>query len=74
MVENEEHLYANVDVLSQKSDYFSAMFRSNMRESSIEMVVNVPNCSKAAFLRAVLEYVCLDDFTISSIDDDVVEL
>jgi hypothetical protein len=73
MVENEEHLYANVDVLSQKSDYFSAMFRSNMRES-IERVVNVPNCSKAAFLRAVLEYVCLDDFTISSIDDDVVEL
>jgi hypothetical protein len=28
-----------------------------MRES-IERVVNVPNCSKAAFLRAVLEYLC----------------
>jgi hypothetical protein len=71
MVDNQP-LYANVDVLSQKSDYFTAMFlRSKMRES-IERVVNVPHCSKAAFLR-VLEYLCLDDFTISSIDD-VVEL
>jgi hypothetical protein len=65
MVEDEP-LYANVDVLSQKSDYFAAMFRSNMRES-IERVVNVPHCSKAAFL-CVLEYLCLDDFTVSNID------
>jgi hypothetical protein len=62
MVGNEP-LYANIDVLSQKSDYFAAMFRSNMRES-IERVVEVPNCSKSAFLR-VLEYLCLDDFTVS---------
>ena len=68
MVEDEP-LYANVDVLSQKSDYFAAMFRSNMRES-IERVVNVPHCSKAAFL-LVLKYLCLDDFTVSSIDDVV---
>jgi len=68
-VEN-EFLYANIDVLTEKSDYFAAMFRSNMRES-IEMVVNVPNCSKATFLR-VLEYLCLDGFTVSI--DDVVEL
>jgi alpha-tubulin suppressor-like RCC1 family protein len=65
MVENKP-LYANVDILSQKSDYFAAMFRSNMRES-IERVVQVPHCSKAAFL-LVLKYLCLDDFTISSID------
>jgi hypothetical protein len=65
MVEDES-LYANVDVLTQKSDYFAAMFRSNMRES-IERVVNVPHCSKAAFL-LVLKYLCLDDFTINSID------
>jgi hypothetical protein len=69
MVENEP-LYANVDVLTQKSDYFAAMFRSNMRES-IERVVQVPNCSKASFL-LVLEYLCLDGFTVSL--DDVVEL
>ena len=68
IVENKP-LYANVDVLSQKSDYFAAMFRSNMRES-IERVVNVPHCSKAAFL-LVLKYLCLDDFTVSSIDDVV---
>jgi hypothetical protein len=69
MVENQP-LYANVDVLSQKSDYFAAMFRSNMRES-IERVVHVPSCSKAAFLR-VLEFLYLDGFTVSL--DDVVEL
>ena len=70
MVENEP-LYANIEVLKKKSDYFAAMFRSNMRES-IERVVPVPNCSKAAFLQ-VLEYLCLDSFTVSSIDH-VVEL
>jgi hypothetical protein len=41
-----------------------------MRES-IERVVNVSDCSKALFLR-VLEYIYLDDFTVSM--DDVVEL
>jgi hypothetical protein len=69
MVENQP-LYANVDVLTQKSDYFAAMFRSNMRES-IERVVQVPNCSKAAFFH-VLEYLYLDGFTVSI--DDAVEL
>ena len=69
MIENQP-LYANVDVLTQKSDYFAAMFRSNMRES-VERVINVPNCSKAVFLQ-VLEYLCLDDFTASI--DDVVEI
>jgi hypothetical protein len=69
MVENEP-LFANIDGLSQKSDYFRGMFRSKMRES-IERVVVIPNCSKAAFLR-VLEYLCLDDFTVSI--DHVVEL
>jgi hypothetical protein len=69
MVENEP-LYANVDLLSQKCEYFAAMFRSNMRES-IEMVVKVSDCSKAAFLR-VLEYLYLDDCSVSI--DNVVEL
>jgi alpha-tubulin suppressor-like RCC1 family protein len=69
IVENEP-LYANVDVLTQKSDYFAAMFRSNMRES-IERVVQVPNCSKASFM-LLLEYLYLDGFTVSI--DDVVDL
>jgi alpha-tubulin suppressor-like RCC1 family protein len=68
-VENES-IYANVGVLSQKSDYFAAMFRSNMRES-IERVVSVSHCSKAAFLQ-VLEYLYLDGFTVRI--DDAVEL
>jgi hypothetical protein len=69
MVENQP-LYAHINVLTQKSDYFAAMFRSNMRES-IERVVNVSNSSKAAFLH-ILEYLYLDDFTVSM--DDIVEL
>jgi RCC1 and BTB domain-containing protein len=68
-VENHS-LYSNIGVLTQKGDYFAAMFRSNLRES-IERVVNVPNCSKTAFLH-VLEYLYLDGFTVSM--DDVVEL
>jgi hypothetical protein len=69
MVENEP-LYANVNDLSQKSDYFAAMFRSNMRES-IERVVKVTNCSKTSFLK-VLAYLCLDDYIVSI--DDAMEL
>jgi hypothetical protein len=69
IVENQP-LYAKIDILTQKCDYFAAMFLSNMRES-VERVVNVPNCSKAAFLH-LLEYIYLDDFTVSI--DDVVEL
>ena len=40
-----------------------------MRES-IERVVKIPNCSKAAFLK-ILEYLCVDGFTVSV--EDVVE-
>jgi hypothetical protein len=69
MVENEP-LYANVNILSQKSDYFAAMFRSNMRES-IERIVKVPSCSKAAFMD-VLGYLCLDGFNVGI--DNVMEL
>ena len=66
MVEN-ELLFANIDILSQKSEYFAAMFRCNMRES-IERVVQVPNCSESVFLQ-VLEYLCLDNFTRVNVED-----
>jgi hypothetical protein len=69
MIENQP-LYARTEVLTQKSDYFAAMFRSNMREN-IERVVQVPNCSRATFLH-VLKFLCLDGFSVSI--DDVVEL
>jgi RCC1 and BTB domain-containing protein len=65
-----QSLYSNIKVLTQKNVVFEAMFRHNMRES-IDRVVQVPNFSKAAFLH-VLEYIHLDDFTVSM--DDVVEL
>ena len=69
MVENQP-LYANVEILSQKSDYFATMFRCQMRES-IEKVVKVPNCTKKVFL-GVLRYLCFDDFSVDI--NDVVEL
>ena len=69
MVENEP-IYANIELLSQQSDYFAAMFRHNMREN-IERVVTIPDCSKAILLQ-VLRYMCMDGFSVSI--DDVVEL
>ena len=67
--EKTEPIYANTNVLSKKSVYFEAMFRSNMRES-IERVVVVPDTSRVAFLK-MLEYLCLDGFVV---DDDVKEV
>ena len=61
MVENTP-IYGCKEVLSRKSKYFEAMFRSNMRES-IEGVVVVPDVSAASFLK-LLEYLCLDDFLV----------
>ena len=69
-VEN-ERIYAIVDILSQRSDYFAAMFRSNMRER-LERVVEVPSCcSKVAFVH-ILKYLCLDDFSVCV--EDIVEV
>ena len=61
MVENTP-IYGNMEVLSRKSQYFEAMFRSNMRET-MERVVVVPDVSAATFLK-LLEYLCLDDFVL----------
>ena len=69
MVENKP-IYANIDVLSRKSEYFEAMFRSKMKES-IDRVVVIPDVSQGAFLK-LLEYLCLDDFRLPD-DDDVLE-
>ena len=62
MVENEA-IYAYIEIISQQSDYFAAMFRCNMKES-IERVVTVPDCSNAAFLQ-VLRYLYMHGFTMS---------
>ena len=65
MVEDQP-IYGNIEVLSRKSQYFEAMFRSNMRES-IERVVVVPDTSSAVFLK-MLEYLCLDCFVLDDMD------
>ena len=59
IVENQP-IYGNIQLLSRKSQYFEAMFRSNMREC-IEGVVVVPDVSAAVFLK-MLEYLYFDDF------------
>lgn len=61
MVENQP-IYARIDFLSMKSDYFAAMFRSNMREK-IERVATFPDISKAMFL-LLMEYLHCDGFTV----------
>ena len=67
MVENTP-IYSNIDILSRKSQYFEAMFRSNMRER-IEEIVTVPNVTAATFLR-LLEYICLDgEIGLDNLDD-----
>lgn len=66
VLENEVPIYANVDVLIRKSQYFEAMFRSKMRESTEGVVVLPENISRAVFLK-LLEYVCLDDFILDDL-------
>ena len=70
MVENQP-IYANIELLSQKSDYFAAMFRCNMRES-IEKVATISDCSHATFLQVLMRYVCMDGFSVRI--DDVLDV
>jgi hypothetical protein len=72
MVENVP-LYANEAVLSSKCDYFKGMFQSNMRESIETRVVKVSDCSNKIVYLQVLEYLCVDGFTVN-IEDHVEEL
>lgn len=66
MVEKQS-IYAHRDILIQRSDYFKAMFESNMREST-ENVVSIPKCSKDIFL-TLLEYIYFHEPFKMSIDD-----
>lgn len=63
-----EPIYGNKHYLASRSEYFEAMFRSQMRES-IEGIVRVPDSSRSSFWK-LLEYVCLDDFSLSDVRDD----
>lgn len=69
IVENQP-IYAKIDTLSRKSEYFEAMFRCQMKES-IERRVVIPDCSVGVFMK-LLEYLYLDDFSLPK-DDDTLE-
>lgn len=63
MVENQP-IYAKVQILVARSEYFRAMFNINMRESR-ERVVQVPNCSRRLFYK-LLEYLHTDVYSLDS--------
>jgi hypothetical protein len=70
MVDNDPTpIHAHIDILSERSDYFRAMFRSNMRES-VEGLVNVQNCRKSIFM-LLLEYLYTDALSVMSVDDTI---
>ena len=70
MVENQPIYMPKLMFSRRRVINFAAMFRSNMRERASRGSSNLPNCSNASFLK-VLEYICLDDYSIVSIDDAV---
>ena len=64
MVENQP-MHAKADILVARSEYFRAMFESNMRES-IERMVKVPNSSRRLFF-TMLEYLHTDVYSLDGI-------
>ena len=69
---DKDPIYANTKILCERSEYFQAMFRSNMRES-IERVVEVSSCSRATFL-LLLEYIYTHILPQGISPEDLVEL
>ena len=67
---NNERVHAMKGILIGQSEYFRAMFRSDMRESR-ENEVHVRDCSKAVFL-LLLEYLYMGEIDIGM--EDAIEL
>lgn len=67
---NGEPVYAHRAILAARSEHFSAMLRSGMRES-VEGVIHVSSISKSAFVK-LLEYLYADSVQIEV--EDAVEL
>jgi hypothetical protein len=68
----DQRIFAHVEIISNRSEYFQAMFRSGMRES-VERVVVVPNCSKSTFL-FLLEYLYTDALSSRMSAEDIIKL
>ena len=65
-------MHAKAGILVARSEYFRAMFESNMRES-IERMVKVPNSSRRLFF-IILEYLHTDVYSLDGILVEVKEL
>ena len=61
-----ERVHANKGLLMGRSEYFRAMFRSDMRENR-ENKVEVPDCSKTGFL-LLLEYLYKGEVDVESVN------
>jgi RCC1 and BTB domain-containing protein len=70
LLKDGERVHANKGILIGQSEYFRAMFRSDMRESK-ENEVHVQDCSKALFL-LLLEYLYVGEVDI--VMEDAIEL
>ena len=68
----DEHVHAHKLILIQQSQYFRAMFRSNMRESE-ENQVKIEDCSKDIFL-LLMEYMYTNTVDIDIDIEHAVEL
>lgn len=72
MVENQP-IHAKAGILVARSEYFRAMFESNMRES-IERMVKVPNSSRRLFF-IMLEYLHTDVYSLDGLEvEDLMDL
>ena len=68
--DNDERVHANKGILIGQSEYFRAMFRSDMRESR-ENVIEVRDCSKTVLL-LLLEYLYTGSVEIGGQDIEIV--
>ena len=72
VLKNNERIHANKGLLIGRSEYFRAMFRSNLKESR-RNEVQVGDCSKRVFL-LLLEYLYLGEVDIGEVMEDAKDL
>jgi hypothetical protein len=71
LLDNEDRVYANKSILTSHSEYFAAMFRSNMREC-YEKEIRILDCCKDVFVALMVYLYCKEaGFEVEVEDIDV---